>query len=364
MAILKWNISRQFLCTTLFLLSLGLLIIVSLIFMPSRSEQPVLKEVVVQNATENVPKDRTVRFAAVGDFGASANAQSVLDTIASQKPNFTLALGDLSYGEVSEKVWCGLVHDTLGPEHPFEIVAGNHDTDVVTVGSSKGHIYDFATCLPNRMPTMRGDYGLNYYFDYQDLLRTVMISPDIQLAGKEFTFTKGQADYEWLKGVIEDARSKSISWVVVGMHKNCITLGEKTCEIGTDLLNLLSEQHVDLVLQGHEHGYFRTKQLVVNAACPSLQPNGYKNECVREGTEDKQYKKGEGTLLAIAGTGGTELRDLNLSRPDKDYFAAWSGKNVDPAFGPLIVEVKKERLFAYFLGIDTKKHDVFTVTEQ
>lgn len=326
-------------------------------------QQPALKEVVVQGRESSNKKGASVRFAAVGDFGATDDAKAVLTTMGKEKPDYTLALGDLSYSETTEKEWCALVHSSLGDDHPFEIVAGNHDTDGMAIGSGKGHIYDFAACLPNRMSSLRGDYALNYYFDYQNLVRSIMISPDISLAGHEFSFQKGGADFEWLKNVLTDARSKSIPWVVVGMHKNCITMGEKTCEIGTDVLDLLAEQKVDLVLQGHEHAYFRSKQLVINEQCPSLLPAAFKAACVVEGTDNKQYKKGEGTILAIPGTGGRALRDVNQTRPEKDYFAVWSGKNVDPTYGPLIVDLNKNTLSAYFSGTDGKKHDVFSVQQ-
>lgn len=367
MRFLKPAISKQFMCVSALAFCLLLILIVALSYLSANNDQPTLKEVVVQNnkSTSNEKNLVTsVRFAAVGDFGATDDAKAVLKTIAKESPDFTLALGDLSYGEVSEKDWCTLVHSALGSDHPFEIVAGNHDTDGMKVGSGKGHIYDFAACLPNRMANMQGDYGLNYYFDYQNLVRAVMIAPDITLEGHQFSFQKGEPDYEWLKGVITDAKTNSIPWVVVGMHKNCLTLGEKTCEIGTDLLDLLTEQKVDVVLQGHEHAYFRSKQLVVNQDCPSLQPKGFKPACVNEGIENKQYKKGEGTLLAIPGTGGRALRDVNENRPEKGYFAAWSGKNVDPAYGPLIVTIEKSTLSAYFSGTDGKKHDVFSLSAQ
>lgn len=359
----KWTVDKRTVNMALFLTSLLLILIVSLSLLSSGDNQPVLKEVVVQKNEASKKQDASLRLAAVGDFGAGANAKAVLTTIAKEAPDYTLALGDLSYGEVNEQEWCGLVHETLGADHPFEIVAGNHDTDGVKIKTGKGHIYDFASCLPNRMSNMQGEYALNYYFDYKGLVRSVMISPDITLEGHEYSFLKGQPDYEWLKGVLDESKLQSIPWVIVGMHKNCITLGEKSCEIGTDLLDLLAEQKVDLVLQGHEHAYFRSKQLVVSAECPSLQPKGFKEVCVHEGVDNKEYKKGVGTLLAIPGTGGKELRDVDESRAEKGYFAFWSGKNNDPAYGPLIIDISNDTLSAYFSGIDGKKRDMFSVSK-
>src|SRR5207248_481810 len=50
-----------------------------------------------------------------------------------------------------------------------------------------------------------------------------------------------------------------------------IAPGEKHCEISADLFNLLIQKHVDLVLQGHEHGYERSGQFALNpTSCPAI----------------------------------------------------------------------------------------------
>lgn len=313
------------------------------------------KETVVRRTQ----KPSRVRFAAVGDFNASGTTKAVLAQIAAESPDLTLGLGDLSYGAVSETEWCNMVKEALGPTHPFQLITGNHDVEDPKHGP-QGHINRFAACLPNRMPTMQGVYAQNYYFDYEGLARFIMISPDIVVDGREYSYLKNQPDYEWLAQTIDTTPEGF--WVIVGMHKNCLTIGAKTCEIGTDLLDLLSEKRVDLVVQGHEHGYFRSKQLTINSECSSLQPDGYTDACVENGVDNKEYNRGLGTIVSIPGTGGMELREVNLERPELPYFAYWIGSNVDPIHGPLIVDLTKTTLEAYFSGIDDNKRDVFTIT--
>ena len=309
-----------------------------------------------------VDSEVSLRFAAVGDFSANDNTRAVLEKIADERPDLTLALGDLSYGTVTEQEWCAMVTDALGDSHPFQLIAGNHDI-LANPDKPQGHIDNFAACLPNKMSGMKGEYAQNYYFDYESLARFIMISPDIAVDGREYSYEVGQADYDWLSNSIDDARESEIGWVIVGMHKNCITVGVKTCEIGTDLLDLLAEKKVDLVVQGHEHGYFRSKQLVVSDLCPSLQPDGYSDSCVEngDGEENKVYQKGEGTLLSIPGTGGQELRSVHIDRPDAQYFAYWSGKDEDPAYGPMIVDLEADRLNAHFSGVDGVRRDMFSI---
>src|SRR5437879_1301405 len=65
---------------------------------------------------------------------------------------------------------------------------------------------------------------------------------------------------------IDGARARSIPWVIVGMHEHCLGVGH-ACEIGPDLVNLLTAKKVDLILQAHDHDYQRGKQLALGPAC-------------------------------------------------------------------------------------------------
>src|SRR3712207_8283027 len=51
---------------------------------------------------------------------------------------------------------------------------------------------------------------------------------------------------------IDDARAADIPWVIVGMHKNCLSVGEYYCNIYQELMSLLVEKKVDLVLQAQD----------------------------------------------------------------------------------------------------------------
>ena len=203
-------------------------------------------------------------FAAAGDFGANANTSKVLTAMAGAQVDFGLALGDLSYGEISpESAWCDYVQSQVGGSFPFELVAGNHDAN----GSTQGQIANFAGCLPHRLSPLTGVYGQQYYFDYPadpPLARFIMISPNLAFpGGSTDRYDKGSVQAQWLSDAIDSARAAGIRWIVVGMHEVCLTAGEMSCQIGTDLVNLLVAKKVDLVLQGHEHGYERSKQLAV-----------------------------------------------------------------------------------------------------
>ncbi|MBI4671488.1 MAG: metallophosphoesterase [Chloroflexi bacterium] len=317
------------------LFALGASILVAGLFIPTLDAAPAAQ------AT-------SFTFTAVGDLGGTANTDGVLTGIANAGANFQLTLGDLSYGSYApETAWCSYVQSKVGATFPFELVSGNHDMD----GQPTGHINNFAACLPDRIGNLTGAYGKQYYFDYQNLARIIFISPNLVLDGEAYTYTVGSARYNWLASAIDDARAANIPWVIVAMHKNCITTGVKSCEIGTDLFNLLVAKKVDLVLQGHDHNYQRSKQLAFNATCTAITPNQYDAPCVIDDGADNVYTKSAGMVLAIVGTGGLSLYGSNPADSEANYFARIAVPGVDVArYGFLQVNVTSSTLSAQFVG--------------
>ena len=261
-----------------------------------------------------------VVFAAGGDHSWGSAFDASLAALASSGTDFYLALGDLSYDVVgTEPLWCADVQAAVGAAYPFELVSGNHEDDAMP----NGWIGDFVTCLPDHL-NATGVYGAEYYLDYPPsapLVRAIMIGADLTVFGTTYDYFSGNARYTWLTAAIDGARAMGIPWVVVGMHKNCITTGEKTCSIGTDLFNLLMEKRVDLVLQGHDHNVQRSKQLY----CPAITVNGYDPGCVVDDGADDFYTKGEGLELVIAGSMGQCCYGVNPADSEAGYFAKIDG---------------------------------------
>jgi PKD repeat protein len=291
--------------------------------------------------------DTTVHFTAAGDYNSTAATTNVLNLIAAQAPDLNLALGDLSYGPTGqEQAWCDLVTGRVGAGFPFELISGNHESD----GSLNGNINDFSACLPNQMPGLVGTYGRQWYVDVPrsaPLVRFVMISPALTYPDGVWSYTAGSARYNWTVAAIDSARAAGIHWVVVGMHKPCLSLGEYPCEPGAALMNMLISKNVDLVLTGHEHGYQRTKQLRLKTGCSSVVPGSFNAACVQD--SDDSLVQGQGTVFATVGTGGTPLRDMNASDPEVGYFRSWSGLNTSPSYGILDVSATADALTARFL---------------
>ena len=213
------------------------------------------------NSSRPVIDADRLTVAATGDIGMERTGAATLEAMGEANADLYLGLGDYSYaGPGSEPEFCELVHSSVGAEAAFEVVSGNHEEDT----GEDGRIAEFAKCLPDRAGA-EGRYGTEYYFDVGDLARFIMISPDLTIEGEHYYY--GAEDdggdtpnLAWLEQAIDEAHDAG-RWVVVGMHKNCISVGEYYCDVYQDLFTALIEHHVDLVLSGHDHSYQRSKQI-------------------------------------------------------------------------------------------------------
>ncbi len=257
-------------------------------------------------------------FAAAGDHDAHLETTHSLDALTGSGSSFYLSLGDLSYGTLSpETAWCNYVTSHVGSTFPFQLISGNHEDGQEETG--QGLIDNFASCLPNRVAGIDGTYAKEYYFDYptaSPLARIILISPDLNFTyGGYYSYKNGTIHQAWLVNAIDSARAAGIPWVILGMHKVCISIGVSSCEISKDLMNLLINKRVDLVLQGHNHDYERSKQLT----CAKV--DAYIPSCVANDGSTGLYLKGAGTVFVIAGIFGAGLTPVNFTDPESPYFA-------------------------------------------
>lgn len=301
----------------------------------------------------------SLQITAAGDYSSDRAAAGVLERIAAVKPDVHLAVGDLSYGTPGQEgKWCDFVKSTVGRDIPFELVSGNHESN-----GENGNIAAFAACLPNRLPGIVGTYAKQYYVDVpldHPLARIILISPGFPFRAGPMSYAKGSTDYDWTAAAIDGAHAAGIPWVIVGMHTVCLTIGEKACEPGPDIMNLLVSRHVDVVLSGHEHLYQRTKQLAISAGCPQLEPKRYNSACVSDaGTS---MRKGAGTVFVTAGTGGKALRPADLGHKDAPYFAAHASADSNPSHGFADLVLTPTRLDYRFVATDSTYTDGLTIS--
>lgn len=262
---------------------------------------------------------QTFSFGAAGDYANGSNFRTVVDTIARENVQFHVALGDFSYSAGAESSWCTTWNTKLGG---LFLIAGNHDTGESSGGSIANYIQHCAR--PTAIP-FTGTYGHQYYFDYptaNPIARFIQIRPGIGGTGS-ISYSLNSAGYNFTQNAIDSARSQGIKWIVINMHKNYISAMEKGNEVGTDLMTMLFNKKVDIILQAHEHGYERSKQL----RC--ARTGTYDATCVAD--SDNAFTQGAGTIIGIIGTGGQGLRGLNTADSEFPYFA--STNNTALGFG-------------------------------
>ncbi len=297
-------------------------------------------------------------FGGGGDFGRSSNATGVLRAVGAGGLAFFTSVGDLSYADNSvypESQWCQYVKDNLnagagkpvgdlyGETFPFQIVSGNHEAGFRLTEGGLIDNYLTPTCLPNGLdavpsphlgtnPSASGNFGKEYYFDHPTaapLARFLMLSPRQNfLHGGLYDYSTGSPRLQWVSDRIDEARAAGIRWIVVGMHHNYITAGTKNDEVGSALMNLLISKKVDLILQGHDHTYQRSKQLSHSAACPSLtgsSTTAANFACVTDDGGDGHYPKDGGTVILIQGMGGVGQYATSTTDPQAPYFAKLMG---------------------------------------
>jgi len=275
-------------------------------------------------------------FAAVGDFDAPADADMVglAKRLATANVDFLLALGDLGYVS-DEQAWCDSIK---GAFNNTIIVAGNHDTTESGPGDINNAINycNFNLGVP-LTPGPTYGYGKSYYFDYpaaNPLVRFILITAGLtgsQTSGQNYG--SGGAEYNWVVNAVNSARSSNISWIVVGLHKNCLTVGSKTsCTMGQEMFDKLVDLKVDLILQAHDHVYERSKQLALGPACTTVPSAGnFDADCVVADGASGVYTKGVGSIEVVQGAGGRDTYTVKIDGSDREmgYFVEVMGSNAN-----------------------------------
>jgi Calcineurin-like phosphoesterase len=330
-------------------------------------------------------------FGAAGDMGVGPSAAKTLTSLGQTGTDFFLHLGDFSYGGTVPKAgntpadWCNFVKTKSGlpANYPYELVSGGHASQATV--SQDGALESYTACLPDQLHSTiapGSEYGKDYYFDYPagaPLARVFMIAAGETFSngGTPDSYQAGSPNSAWLAAAIDDARSQNIPWVVVGMAFNCVTAGDKHCEITSDLFNLLVQKHVDLVLQGHEHGYERSGQFAENpTSCPGIPiakidgTPSYSAGCIADNGSTGNYAKGVGPVVVISGTAGIALRPMNSpgtpDAPEAPYFAKlMGGTDPDANHGFMKYTVTASQLTATFVSDNDGQapfSDSFTIT--
>lgn len=275
----------------------------------------------------------------------------MLGHIGGSDAEFLLALGDLSYNQITpESSWCSWLRSKLDSTLPVQMAVGNHEHDYGPDGS-----WDkFAECLPD-VQRSTGDYPAQYFFDLRETVRIIVVAAGLSIDGHPYTYEPGSTDAQWLTAAIRSARTSGIEWVVIGTHKPCISVGAKSCEPDAHLTDLAISEGVDLMLNGHDHNYQRSHQL----SCITV--NSFSPACVSD--SDGSHGAGDGTVLVVsAAIRDNSLYAVSSADSEAGYFADYLGANSpDAGAGYVQVTATPESLVVEFIGVTTNHSDSFTI---
>ena len=242
---------------------------------------------------------------------------------------------------------------------------------MTAVKTGGGNINNYVKHCPFTFDSsFTGDYGKQYYFDYpasNSLARFILVVPGLagSYLGKKIdtNYSSNHPGYDFTVAAIDNARAKGIEWIFVAMHKNYISVMEKDNEVSTDpgntFMTMLLNKKVDVILQGHEHGYERSKQLTtIPQTCPVLVPNQFNGACVVD--SDDMLIKAAGTIIHVIGTGGRKLRTLDPNDSEYKYFA--KADNTTYGFGKFVV-TPGAVTFTFHASLGTMT-DSYTITKE
>lgn len=271
------------------------------------------------------------------------NPQRVTELGAEQDPTFHLHSGDTSYAEGDAHQW-NLYLDQIGPmatKAPYMTVPGNHEREEPQ-GFSQ---YDARF----KMPT--GEEGRWWSFQYGNVLvvginseRTCMAqdASTASATGDEADDceTSSQIDpYEPQLAFVEAtlataAEDPSIDWRILFSHhlfwSSSVHAGAKGLK--EHYMPLLDEYNVDVVLQGHDHVYERSKILADSDLTTT------------------------GTLYLTNGAAGSGNYDWAGDQPQ------WSAVRDNEHYGSIVLDIEGDRLDGSFVSLEEGAIDTFTVT--
>ena len=233
---------------------------------------------------------------------AASTFKTALATVPNSK--FITLNGDLVDDGTVEYEWDwlfnnigqGFLNTTVAP------VAGNHE------GENSSFIDHLNLDAAPGTDTTTGAY---YSYDYSNA-HFVMLNNNENTSENDLS----QAQIEWMKADIKKARARGLKWIIVDMHKGPYTTSNHATD--SDIAGLTGSRNtvapvmaqlgIDLVLQGHDHIYARSKPIKADntAATENLITEKF------NGKEIKYQVNPNGTIYLIPGTAGPKVYYKNL----------------------------------------------------
>ena len=211
--------------------------------------------------------DDSFSFIALADVQASSyenfyQASLVMDAAMEFTPDaeFVINLGDFVNDCTNEEWnWYGETFENANTNLTLVPVAGNHEGNI----TNKLNVAWFNNMF-NLLPgegDLNGVNGTYYSFDYGDVHFTVLNSNDM------YPMTDAQRNW-----IYNDITNSDAFWKVLLLHRAPYSAGKNinkpdTLAMRDTIIEIVDETGVDMVLSGHDHMYFRTKQVAGDEVC-------------------------------------------------------------------------------------------------
>ena len=175
-------------------------------------------------------------------------------------PAFILHTGDFVETATLHNLWRNMLNGNqdLLMQTPMMLSCGNHDSSDHGADYMQIHRFDIDVDT-SKMDTK---LGLYYSYDYGNahivVLNTASTSAQVDDTNDDASLDRAQ--YEWLKA---DLEANTKEWTFIAMHIPMFApVGHGSDDekpiMQKQLLKLFCDNHVDMVIQGHEHLYMRT----------------------------------------------------------------------------------------------------------
>lgn len=317
---------------------------------------------------------RPFRMWVLGDFGNGTDNQRLVyqayrNVTATHPADLWLWLGDNAYCCGTEDQFQQYVFNTYGPtlrNTPFYPTPGNHD-----YADSRTNFdipYYALYSMPKGGEAGGVPSGSAAYFS-ANYGNVHLISLDSQaLEGGQYRLydTTG-TQVQWLK---RDLAANKLPWTIVFFHHPPYSKGSHNSDteeqmrlLRENLTPILERYGVDLVMNGHSHGYERfyrmkgqtgladtfdkTKHIAENT---TARYDGSANSC-------PILTKGLGTVYVVNGSGGAQ-GGVSPGYPHGGMVAGYRG---DSWGGSMLLDVNDNRLDAQFIAYDGSVQDKFTM---
>jgi predicted phosphodiesterase len=295
------------------------------------------------------------------------NWNNTLTTALNNNPNvsFIISAGDQIQSSnkdplstINEIEYTGFLSPSILKSLPVATTIGNHD--------SKNSNYSFHFNNPNASNLGTTSAGGDYYYSYGDALFITLNSNNTNTA---------EHDSLIKKAISETPNAK---WRIVTFHHDIYGTGAPHSESDGKALRpafskIIDDNHIDVVLQGHDHTYSRTFQLLRDQIKPTnlqdgkaINPEGtlYMTACSATGSKYYDLYPTQQSYIAARWQGDVptySTMDINEVSFTINTFRADNNEKIDSSY-TIVKSLNKTNLNDLIVSAENKLSNKDTIT--